>query len=46
MFGSDLPSMRAKRPFYKADNTLIHNLFEASAVEKILYQNALQWYRL
>lgn len=44
MFGTDLPSTRAKRPFAYADVELIQELFDAMATEKILYQNALDFY--
>lgn len=44
MFGSDLPSTRAKRPFEYADIELIQQLFDEQAAEKILYTNALKWY--
>ncbi len=44
MFGTDLPSTRAKRPFEYADIELIQQLFDEQAVDKILYKNALKWY--
>lgn len=44
MFGTDLPSTRAKRPFEHADIELIQQLFDEQAADKILYKNALQWY--
>ncbi|WP_312124389.1 amidohydrolase family protein [Lysinibacillus boronitolerans] len=44
MFGTDLPSTRAKRPFNNADVELIQQLFDQQAADKILYENALQWY--
>jgi predicted TIM-barrel fold metal-dependent hydrolase len=44
MFGTDLPSTRAKRPFEYADVELIQELFDAMAAEKILYQNAVNFY--
>ncbi|MFJ6210537.1 amidohydrolase family protein [Lysinibacillus sp. NPDC092081] len=44
MFGTDLPSTRAKRPFAYADIELIQELFDATSVEKILYQNAMNFY--
>lgn len=43
MFGTDLPSTRAKRPFEYADIDLIKQLFDEQAVDKILYTNALKW---
>ena len=44
MFGTDLPSTRAKRPFSGTDITLIQTIFDEVAVDKILYTNALNWY--
>lgn len=44
MFGTDLPSTRAKRPFEYKDIELIQNLFDEKAADKILYRNALEWY--
>ncbi len=44
MFGTDLPSTRAKRPFEYADIEIIQQLFDEQATEKILYTNALRWY--
>lgn len=44
MFGSDLPSTRAKRPFRYADIKLIQQHFDEEAVDKVLYTNALKWY--
>jgi predicted TIM-barrel fold metal-dependent hydrolase len=44
MFGTDLPSTRAKRPFEYADIELIQRVFDEQATDKILYTNALKWY--
>ncbi|HLR69631.1 MAG TPA: amidohydrolase family protein [Virgibacillus sp.] len=44
MFGTDLPSTRAKRPFEYHDIELIQQIFDEKATEKILYTNAQQWY--
>lgn len=44
MFGTDLPSTRAKRPFEIADITLIQQLFDEQASDKIFYTNASAWY--
>jgi predicted TIM-barrel fold metal-dependent hydrolase len=44
MFGTDLPSTRAKRPFEYADIELIQRLFDEKATDKIMYTNALEWY--
>jgi len=46
MFGTDLPSTRAKRPFEYADIETIQQLFDEQAADKILYKNAQQWYRV
>ncbi|MDS0528033.1 amidohydrolase family protein [Clostridium sp. SHJSY1] len=44
MFGTDLPSTRAKRHFEYSDIELIKQIFDEKAVDKILYTNALKWY--
>lgn len=44
MFGTDLPSTRAKRPFQHSDIKLIQQLFDSEAADKILYSNACKWY--
>ena len=44
MFGTDLPSTRAKRPFEYGDIELIQRLFDEEVTNKILYTNALKWY--
>ncbi|UOQ83463.1 amidohydrolase family protein [Gracilibacillus salinarum] len=44
MFGTDLPSTRARRPFAISDITLIQRIFDEKAADKVLYTNALQWY--
>lgn len=44
MFGTDLPSTRAKRPFEYGDIELIQHLFTENEVDKILYNNAHDWY--
>jgi predicted TIM-barrel fold metal-dependent hydrolase len=44
MFGTDLPSTRAKRPFAVSDIELIQQLFDEEATDKILYRNAFEWY--
>lgn len=46
MFGTDLPSTRAPRPFLDEDLQLINDNFTKDLAEKILYQNALDFYRL
>lgn len=44
MFGTDLPSTRAKRHFEYGDIELIQQLFDEQATNKILYENAFKWY--
>lgn len=44
MFGTDLPSTRAPRPFEDRDVQLINNEFDAISAEKILWRNALEFY--
>jgi predicted TIM-barrel fold metal-dependent hydrolase len=44
MFGTDLPSTRAERPFQLSDIDLIINALEEQQAEKVLYKNALNWY--
>lgn len=45
MFGTDLPSTRAKRPFLDEDIQLILNIFDPIQAAKILYSNANAFYR-
>lgn len=44
LFGTDLPSTRAKRPFETSDITLIQQLFSEKEAQRILYDNAHAWY--
>lgn len=44
MFGTDLPSTRANRPFWYSDIELINNILEEEEAKKVLYKNALNWY--
>ncbi|WP_245411621.1 amidohydrolase family protein [Alkalicoccus urumqiensis] len=44
MFGTDLPSTRAPRPFHKDDVRLIETSFSPEASKKILKKNAEMWY--
>lgn len=44
MFGTDLPSTRAPRPFSEEDVQLILDTFEEPLSNKIFYSNALQFY--
>ncbi|KGP63938.1 2-pyrone-4,6-dicarboxylate hydrolase [Legionella norrlandica] len=44
LFGTDLPSTRAQRPFLDTDIQLITDSFDNNVAEKILYRNALDFY--
>jgi predicted TIM-barrel fold metal-dependent hydrolase len=44
MFGTDLPSTRALRPFVDEDIAQILNTFDEKLASKILYSNAIKWY--
>lgn len=44
MFGTDVPSTRAKRPFQFSDLELINNSLGEEEAKKVLYKNALNWY--
>lgn len=46
MFGTDLPSTRAPRPFLDHDIDHICESLDADLVQRVLYQNALSFYRL
>lgn len=46
MFGSDLPSTRAPRPFHDDDVNLLVNIFDEAQVENIFYNNALAFYKI
>ena len=45
MFGTDLPSTRARIPFSDRDIKLIHNNFPIEAQQNIFYRNAMRWYK-
>ncbi|MEU6708956.1 amidohydrolase family protein [Streptomyces wuyuanensis] len=45
MFGTDLPSTRAQRPFTQADLDLVNACLPASQARRVLYTNAVHWYR-
>lgn len=45
MFGTDLPSTRAKRPFSEQDIELTQKHFDEETQEKIFYKNALKFYK-
>ncbi|HLQ98571.1 MAG TPA: amidohydrolase family protein [Candidatus Dormibacteraeota bacterium] len=44
MFGTDLPSTRAKRPFQLSDIDIVRNALDDKQAEKVLYKNAHEWY--
>lgn len=44
MFGTDLPSTRAKRPYQHSDIELIYNTFGEEQTEKVIFTNAMNWY--
>jgi len=44
MFGTDLPSTRAKRPFKVEDIDLIAEALGETGAKKVLYSNANKWY--
>lgn len=44
LFGTDLPSTRAKTPFQESDVTVIQEALGDKEAEKVLYRNALKWY--
>jgi hypothetical protein len=47
MFGTDLPSTRAKRPFEDSDlDILLDALSDTVLSEKVLYRNALEWHHI
>jgi len=46
MFGTDLPSTRARRPFHDSDlEVVLGAVGDEALVEKVLFRNALDWYR-
>jgi predicted TIM-barrel fold metal-dependent hydrolase len=45
MFGTDLPSTRAKRPFEPADIQLVRDVLGPTFSEKVLWSNAIGLYR-
>lgn len=46
MFGSDLPSTRAPRPFHKGDIELIGQALDSDGLARALWHNARAFYRL
>ena len=45
MFGSDLPSQRARRPFEPSDMDLIADTLGEAAAHKVFWDNAVAFYR-
>jgi predicted TIM-barrel fold metal-dependent hydrolase len=45
LFGTDLPSTRAPRPFQHGDLDLVLDLLEPAAAERVLWRNAVELYR-
>ncbi len=46
MFGTDLPSTRAPRPFDEADLHSLHDYFSEADLHRLLWKNARVFYRL
>ncbi|WP_227937141.1 amidohydrolase family protein [Alkalihalobacillus deserti] len=44
LFGTDLPSTRAKRPFQVEDIELIYEVLGEKGAENVLFSNAQKWY--
>ncbi|SFE99068.1 amidohydrolase family protein [Alteribacillus iranensis] len=44
MFGTDLPSTRANRPYHHQDIDIVSRTFSEAQAEDVLYKNALRWY--
>jgi hypothetical protein len=45
MFGTDLPSTRAPRPYLDDDYTLVQETLGEEKAANVLYKNALEFYR-
>jgi predicted TIM-barrel fold metal-dependent hydrolase len=45
MFGTDLPSQRARRPFLPSDIDLLRDNIGAANVRKVFFDNAVRFYR-
>jgi predicted TIM-barrel fold metal-dependent hydrolase len=45
MFGTDLPSQRARRPFLPSDIDLLRDNIDAALLRKVFFDNAVQFYR-
>lgn len=46
LFGTDLPSTRAPRPFRLDDIAIITEALGEKEAKRVFYQNAIRWYRL
>lgn len=46
LFGTDMPSTRADRPFSADDIDLIRDNFNVEACQRIFWANAADWYRI
>lgn len=46
MFGTDLPSTRAKRPFHPSDMKLVIDTLGPDGAQQVLWDNAARFYRL
>ncbi|AIQ47723.1 2-pyrone-4,6-dicarboxylate hydrolase [Paenibacillus sp. FSL R7-0273] len=44
MFGTDLPSTRARRPYQPSDIELIYDTLGEELADKVLFRNASDWY--
>ncbi|MBU9722840.1 MULTISPECIES: amidohydrolase family protein [Bacillaceae] len=44
MFGTDLPSTRAKRPYDHSDIDMVYKALSPSQADDVLYKNAVEWY--
>jgi predicted TIM-barrel fold metal-dependent hydrolase len=45
MFGTDLPSTRAPRPYLDDDYTLVQETLGEEKAANVLYKNAIEFYR-
>jgi len=45
MFGTDLPSQRARRPFLPSVIDLLRDNIDASLLRKVFFDNAVKFYK-
>jgi hypothetical protein len=45
MFGTDVPSQRARRPFLPSDIDLLRDNIDPTLVKKVFFDNAVKFYR-